>query len=154
MGQCHHKGESLSKTPALSRPEGNGGMTRRRMASEWQINSFPGLHAVKMIRQQMSLTNRLTYQSTTLTNKRRQCRTRAEDHRLKSGLPLTRGLDIHKNPPVSVTKLTLSLRVGFISSHFLTEKLFQVHSRAITGPPKVSLMLEPPGNEPLGNLSY
>ena len=42
------------------------------MASERQINSLPGLLAVKMIRQQISLTNRLAHQSTTLTNKRMQ----------------------------------------------------------------------------------
>ena len=40
------------------------------MASEWQINSLFGLLAVKMIRQQINLTNRLTHQSTTLTNER------------------------------------------------------------------------------------
>ena len=41
------------------------------MAGERQINSLPGLLAVKMIRQQISLTNRLTDpQSTTLINKR------------------------------------------------------------------------------------
>ena len=33
------------------------------MASERQINSLPGLLAVKMIRQQISLTYRLTHQS-------------------------------------------------------------------------------------------
>ena len=36
------------------------------MTSVRQINSLPGLLAVKMIRQQISLTNRLTHQSTTL----------------------------------------------------------------------------------------
>ena len=36
------------------------------MTSERQINSLPGLLAVKMIRQQISLTNRNTHQSTTL----------------------------------------------------------------------------------------
>ena len=37
------------------------------MASELHITSLPGLLAVKMISQQISLTNRLTQQSTTLT---------------------------------------------------------------------------------------
>ena len=37
------------------------------MTSKQQINSLPGLLAVKMIRQQISLTNRLTHQSATLT---------------------------------------------------------------------------------------
>ena len=60
------------ETPDLSRPEGKGVKTRRWMASEWQINSLTGLLAVKMIRQQVSLTNRLTHQSTTLINKWRQ----------------------------------------------------------------------------------
>ena len=37
-----------------------------------------------------------------------------------------RGLDIHKYIPVYVTKLTLGLRVGFISSHLKVDKLFQL----------------------------
>ena len=53
-----------------------------------------------------------------------------------------RGLNIHKNIPVSVTKLTLSLRVGFIGSHLTADKLFPVNPRVITGPPKISLLLE------------
>ena len=64
MGRCHHKGPT--------QPERNGGKTRRRMTSERQINSLPGLLAVKMIQQQIGLTNRLTHQSTTLTNVPRQ----------------------------------------------------------------------------------
>ena len=51
-------------------------------------------------------------------------------------------LDIHKNSPVSVTKLTLSLRVGFISSHLTANKLFPVNPRAIMGPPMMSLLIE------------
>ena len=112
------------------------------MASERQINSLFGLLAVKIIRQQISLTNKLTHQSTTSINKLRKWRTRAEHRRLKSGPPLIRGLDIHKNSPVSVTKLTLGLWVGFISSHLTANKLFPVNPRAITGPPKMSLLLE------------
>ena len=54
--------------PGLSRPEGKGGKSRRWMASEQQINSLPVLLAVKMIRQNISLTNRLIYHSTTPTN--------------------------------------------------------------------------------------
>ena len=53
-----------------------------------------------------------------------------------------RGLDIHKNSPVSVTKLKLSLRVGFISSHLAANKLFPVNRREIKGPPKMSLLLK------------
>ena len=53
-----------------------------------------------------------------------------------------KGLDIHKNSPVSVPKLTLGLRVCFISSNLTTNKLFPVTTRAITGPPKMSLLLE------------
>ena len=44
--------------------------------------------------------------------------------------------------PVSATKLTLGHRVGFISSHLTADKLFPVNSREITGPPKMSLLLE------------
>ena len=53
-----------------------------------------------------------------------------------------RGLNVHKNIPVSITKLTLGLRVGFIGSHLIADKLFSVNPRAITGPPKMSLLLE------------
>ena len=51
-------------------------------------------------------------------------------------------MNIHKNIPVSVTKLTLGHRVGFISSHLTMDKLFPVNLRAITGPPNMSLLLE------------
>ena len=51
------------------------------------------------------------------------------------------GLDIHKNSPVSVTKLTLGLQVGFVSSHLTANKLFPVDPSA-TGPMKMSLLLE------------
>ena len=83
-----------------------------------------------------------THKSKILTNKRRQWRTRAEYHRLKSGPPLIRGLDIHKNNPVSITKLPLGLRVGFISSSLTAYKFFSVNPRAITWPPKMSPLLE------------
>ena len=53
-----------------------------------------------------------------------------------------RGLNVHKNIPVSITKLMLGLRVGFIGSHLIVDKLFSVNPRAITGPPKMSLLLE------------
>ena len=66
----------------------------------------------------------------------------AEHRRLKSGPPLVRRLDIRKNIPVSVTKLTLGLRVGFILSHLTANKLFPANPRVITGPPKMSLLLE------------
>ena len=53
-----------------------------------------------------------------------------------------RRLCIHKNIPISGTKLTLGLWVGFISSHLPADKLFPANPRAITGPPKMSLLLE------------
>ena len=53
-----------------------------------------------------------------------------------------RGLNIHKNIPVSISKLALGLLVGFISSHLTADKLFPVNSRAIMGPPKTSLLLD------------
>ena len=52
-----------------------------------------------------------------------------------------RGLNIHKYSPVSFTKLTPGPRVGF-SSHLTADKLFPVNPRAITGPSKLSLLLE------------
>ena len=53
-----------------------------------------------------------------------------------------RGLDIHKNIPVSDTKLTLGFRVGFISSHLAADRLLPVNLRVITGPPKISILFE------------
>ena len=46
------------------------------------------------------------------------------------------------NIPVSVNKLTLGHRVGFIISHLTTDKLFPVNPRTITGIPKMSLLLD------------
>ena len=51
-----------------------------------------------------------------------------------------RRLCIHKNIPVSGTKLTLGLRVGFIGSHLTVDKLIRVNPRVITGPPKMSFL--------------
>ena len=48
-----------------------------------------------------------------------------------------RRLGIHKNIPVSGTKVTLGLRVGFIRSHLTVDKLFPVNPRAIAGPSKM-----------------
>ena len=53
-----------------------------------------------------------------------------------------RGLDVHENIDVSATKLMLSLRVCFISSDLTANKLFPINPRAVTGPPKMSLLLE------------
>ena len=52
------------------------------------------------------------------------------------------GLNGHKNIPISITKLMVGLRVGFISSHLIADKLFNINPRVITGPPKMSLLLE------------
>ena len=51
-------------------------------------------------------------------------------------------MGIHKNIPVSGTKLTLGLRVGFIVSHLTVDKLIPVNLRAIMGPPQMSFLLE------------
>ena len=53
-----------------------------------------------------------------------------------------RRLGIHKNIPVSGTKLTLAHRVSFISSDLTVNKLLPVNPRVITGPPMMSLLLE------------
>ena len=112
------------------------------MASEWQISRLAGLLAFKVIWEQISFAKRLEHQSTTSTNKRWQWRTQAEHSRLKSWPLLMRRLGIHKNIPVSGTKLTLGLLVCFISSHLTADKLFPVNPRAISGPPKISLLIE------------
>ena len=62
-----------------------------------------------------------------------------------SGPPLMRKPGIYKNIPVSNTKLTLGLRVGSISFYLTADKLFLVKPRAITGPPKMSLLLQANG---------
>ena len=51
-------------------------------------------------------------------------------------------LGIHKNIPVFDTQLTLDLLVGFISSHLTVDKLFPVNPKAISDPPKMSLLFE------------
>ena len=53
-----------------------------------------------------------------------------------------RVLDVHENIDVSDTKLMLGLRVYFFSSYLTANKLFPMNPRAITGPPKMSLLLE------------
>ena len=53
-----------------------------------------------------------------------------------------RGLDVHENIKVSDTKLMLGLRVCFISSDLTANKVFPINPRAITGPLKMSLLLE------------
>ena len=53
-----------------------------------------------------------------------------------------RGLGLHENIPVSDTKLTLGLRVGFFSSHLRADKHFPVNPKAIKDPPKASLLRE------------
>ena len=45
-----------------------------------------------------------------------------------------KGLNVHKNIPVSITKMTLGLLVA--------DKLFPINPRPIMGPPKMSLLLE------------
>ena len=51
-------------------------------------------------------------------------------------------LDIHQNTDVSDTKLMLGLRVCFISPDLTANKIFPIDPRAVTGPPKMSLLLE------------
>ena len=53
-----------------------------------------------------------------------------------------RGLDGHEKVDVSDTKLMLGLRVRFISSYLTANKLFPINPRAVTGPSKISLLLE------------
>ena len=82
-----------------------------RLGHEWQVSSrstLPGLLADKMIRQQISLTNKLVHQSTTPTKKRRHWRTRAGHRRPESGPSLMRELEIHKSIHVSVTNWRLA----------------------------------------------
>ena len=60
-----HKDPSRTETPDLTRPEGKGRKSRRRMANERYINRLPGLLAIKMIREQISFATRLAHKSTT-----------------------------------------------------------------------------------------
>ena len=45
-----------------------------------------------------------------------------------------KGLDVRKNIPVAVTKLTLGIRVGFNNSHLTADKLSPVNLRIISLP--------------------
>ena len=123
--------------PDLTRPEGKGDKTRRRMASERQFNRYPGLFAVKIVWAWWT-----AHQSTTSINKRIQWWTQAERSRLKRGPPPMRRLAIHKNIPAGTLIRTLNFRVGFIISHKTADKLFPVNPRAITGPSKISILLK------------
>ena len=129
MGQCRHKRPSLTGDAWPHSTWRQSGKTRRQIDSEQQIDRLPGLLAVKMIQQQISLINRLAHQSTTPIYKCRQCRTRAEHCTLKSWPLRMRGLEINKNIPVSVTKLTLGLRVGWQRTNYsqLTQERSLVH---------------------------
>ena len=60
-----------------------------------------------------------------------------------------RGLDVHENIDVSDTKLILGLRVCFISCVLTANKLFPIKPRAVTGAPKMSLLLEVGSTSPL-----
>ena len=53
-----------------------------------------------------------------------------------------RELDVHENTVVSDTKLMIGLRVCFISSDLTANKLFPINPRAVTGPPKMSVLNE------------
>ena len=53
-----------------------------------------------------------------------------------------RALVIHKNIPVSDSKVTLGLRVGSIFSQLTADKHFPVNPRVITGPPKMRFLLD------------
>ena len=52
-----------------------------------------------------------------------------------------RGLGVHENIHVSDAKVTLGVRVDLISSHLIVDKPFSINPGAITGPPKMSLVL-------------
>ena len=104
--------------------------SRRRMASERQINRlFPGLIAINMIWEPISLTNRLAHQSTTspTSGGSVELKPKTADLRVDHHLCLMRRLGIHKNIPVSDTRLTLGRRIYFISSHLTADKLFPVN---------------------------
>ena len=60
--------------------------------------------AIKIISEQIRLTNRLTYKSTTPTKKRRKRRTRTESSWLKNEPPPIKGLDIHTNMALFMTQ--------------------------------------------------
>ena len=99
------------------------------MASQQLINRLHGLLAVKVIRQQISRTNRLHISPPPQPPS-------GDDEDLKSNkvlrvnLSLMREQSIHANIPVSGIKLTLGLRVGFISSHLTADKPFLVNPKA------------------------
>ena len=127
MGQGPHKGPSPTRDAWSHSTWRQGDKSRRRMASERQVNRLPGLLAIKMIREQTSFANRLAHQSTTSTNKRWQWRTLAEHIRLKSGPPLMRRLGIHKNILVSGTKLAHGLGQAYKYVHIIKPNVLQLN---------------------------
>ena len=70
-----------------------------------------------------------------------QWRTRAQRNRLNIGSPLMKGLGVRKNISISDAKLMLGLRAGFISCHLTAGTLFLVNPKAMTVPPKMSILL-------------
>ena len=85
--------------------------------TDWlQIKMIQGVFAVKMILQQINLTNQLACQSTVPTNKQRQRRIWAELNKYKNGQANTyAGTNVHMNIAVSDIKLKPSLKVGFVA---------------------------------------
>ena len=66
----------------ITRTEGKCDKIMRQISSEQRINRLPGLLGIKIIWKHVCLTNRLSNQSKTFINKRRQLRTRAEHIKL------------------------------------------------------------------------
>ena len=98
-----------------------------------QLDRLHVLLAVKMIWQQISLSNWINHQSTAPpTNKRRPRRTLAKHRWLLSGRPLMTGLGIHTNIPVYYPKFTPGLWTDYIIAHLTADEIFPVNQRTIT----------------------
>ena len=130
MGQCYHKRPSLTRHSYLTPHEGHLVKPGDGWQGEWQFNWLPELLVIKIIWHQNNLTNWLSHQFTTPTNKGKQWRTLSEHSKLSSIQPLIRGLGPHK--------LSLGIWVGLISSHLTVDKLFPINQRTITGQPKMA----------------
>ena len=148
MGQRHHK-SPMSNKRRLTSLDLNAKVIRRMAMSGISTDSLHGLLAIKMNRQQSAIPNgpHTSPPPPPTCGSNNELEPNTAD--FKCIPPLMRGLGIHKNNPVSVTKLTLGLRVGFISSHLAESRLIPDNPKETTAPPKMSLLLEAKSTPPL-----
>ena len=143
MGQCHHKGPSLTRDAS---PHSTWTQKVVKLGDGWQVSSRPTASLDCLLSKWSDSRSALptdphTSPPPSLTSGGNdELEPNTADFRVDHHL--WGDWTFKRTSPVSATKLALSLRVGFISSHLTVDKLFPDNPRAITGPPKMSLLLE------------